>query len=53
MPVTDREAYDMKRNGHSVIVVCAGCEERVWTSEAVYDEGNDEWECRECVGGGK
>lgn len=48
MPVTNREAYDLKKEGQAVIIVCSECEERKWTSHAVYDEGNDEWTCSDC-----
>lgn len=48
MPVSNREAYDLKRQGTAVIVICESCGEKVWTNSATYVEGTDEWTCDEC-----
>lgn len=48
MPLTNREAFDLKRNGKSVIVICNGCDKQVWTGDSIYVEGEDEWYCESC-----
>lgn len=48
MPISNREAYELKRQGNSVPVVCNQCDVRVWTAKATYIEGEDEWYCSDC-----
>lgn len=48
MPISNRQAYALKQRGRSVIVECAECGERVWTADASYLHGADEWYCDEC-----
>lgn len=48
MPISNAEAYQLKQQGRSVIVVCAECGEQVWTANAMYLEMADEWYCEDC-----
>jgi len=50
MPVTNREAFELKRVGKYVIVICVECGQQVWTDDSVYVEGQDEWYCSACNG---
>lgn len=51
MPISNREAFELKRKGRSVIVTCAECGEQVWTADAEYLMGSDEWFCSDCNDG--
>lgn len=49
MALSNREAYEAKRRGKSVPVVCNECGDKVWTAHAQYTAGRDVWECDNCV----
>lgn len=49
MPIDNLTAYRMRQDGHAVIVICGECGDRVWTTDANYLHGADEWFCGDCV----
>lgn len=45
----NKRLNEMKHRGKHVIVVCDTCGEQVWTDQAIYIEGDDDWMCDDCV----
>lgn len=48
MPISNREAYELKQTGRSVIVECADCGRTIWTADGTYVIGTDKWYCEDC-----
>lgn len=48
MAVSNREAYELRVKGISIPVVCADCRRTVWSRNAFYIIGMDEWYCNKC-----
>ena len=48
MPAANWKAYELKNRGICIPVVCADCKRTVWSRNAFYIIGIDEWYCNKC-----